>query len=131
MQRLLSQILIGLYLVFGSGLVLNIHYCKGKVKELKPYASVSVCCEHSSSSNETVLFTHCCDLQTIQFFHGGHITPECSDIPVMEHIAVLPRNVVEDEVRIPEIFVSFALSRDGPKRSPDLYALNCARLYYS
>ena len=131
MQRFLSQILIVLYFVFGSGLVLNIHYCKGKVKQLKPYASVSVCCDHSSTSDEAILFTHCCDLQTIQLFHGGHLSPDCVDSPILGNVTLTSPNVVDDELLIPSVFRPFALSRDGPERSPDLYALNCARLHYS
>lgn len=129
-KNLLAYTCLCIYLLLGSGTVINMHFCKGELKQLRLYKSVAVCCQQEVNSDSEVVLPHCCDLESLSLTLADHSIDE---LPTQVDLSSQPRFETE-----PAETSAFSLaqpqnnpSRAGPILSGRLLDLLCIRLHYS
>jgi hypothetical protein len=86
MKRLLVCILAFLYFAMSSGFVLNVHYCKGKIKSVDVALVASQLCECKKKTK-----TCCKTQQTVVKLSDKHQAAEKSaHCPVPKEVAIVP-----------------------------------------
>jgi len=86
MKRLLVCILAFLYFAMSSGFVLNVHYCKGKIKSVDVALVASQLCECKKKTK-----TCCKTQQTVVKLSDKHQAAEKSaPCPIPKEVAIVP-----------------------------------------
>jgi hypothetical protein len=125
MKKFIAISFAFIYLFLSTGLVINVHYCKEKIKSVSVYTAAESCCTGTCEMKH-----NCCkDKQFIV-----QLEPQDKTIPVPPDLSVYYNLVSEeiDLVLIPNTtsdnIVEFSYDLPPPKLL--LWKKNCSFLYY-
>lgn len=121
MKKFTTILLLGLYLFLNMGLVINSHYCGGKLASVSLYSEFNNPCNKCGSTQKT---NNCCkDTQVKLFLDEDHFANEfhfAKDFS--DFIAVIPNTIFEFAAEISyqyiqENVVSYTYDA-GPPKTP-------------
>jgi hypothetical protein len=109
MKRLTAILLALIYISTTSGIVINTHYCMGKIAEIALGASGNAKCDTCGMENEG-----CChdDLQVIKLTENHHYSAVKFELPSLHVIA--PPHTEQDEREITSRIVTGSLRNHSP-----------------
>jgi hypothetical protein len=109
MKRLTAILLALIYISTTSGIVINTHYCMGKIAEIALGASGSAKCGTCGMENEG-----CChdDLQVLKLTENHHFTAIHFEVPQVH--AVVPAHTEQVEREIPVQVINRNLANHSP-----------------
>ncbi|HSF44661.1 MAG TPA: hypothetical protein VLA58_01580 [Chitinophagaceae bacterium] len=120
MKRLTAILLALIYISTTSGIVINTHYCMGKIAEIALGASGQDKCNTCGMENEG-----CChdDLQVIKLTENHHFSAVHFELPAIHDVA--PAYNSQEENEIPFGIASGSLRNHSPPNAVSRNVLYC------
>ena len=127
MKRSASLILSLVYLLASVGVMVNVHYCGGKVMDVKLFSAVESCC-----GDEEPKSLKCCHEENLVFQLDdeqtvSHSLFELNDLQPMALIPIL--FVLDDGDDAKMLKIGVELDRPPPDGPPS-WLLHCSPLHY-